>query len=221
MERCRGRLTGPTPHPGATERGPTHVRTTPRGLPGAARRDGLDGRQPATGRTDLPLTERGERNAANLGERLRGLAFTRVLVSPLGRARRTCELAGFAAGAELVPDLAEWDYGWYEGRRTVEIRVERPGWYMFRDGCPGGESVADFGDRADRVIARLLEAGGRTLLFGHGHFFRVLAARWIGLTAGDARHFLLSTASLSILNYEHTLDDPAVRLWNDDRHVEP
>ncbi len=174
-----------------------------------------------TGRTDLPLTERGERNAANLRNRLRGLTFTRVLVSPLGRARRTCELAGFADVAEVVPDLTEWDYGAYEGRRTPEIRGERPGWYMFRDGCPEGESVTDVGARADRVIARLREAGGRTLLFGHGHFFRVLAARWIGLPPGEARHLLMNTASLSILTYEHTLDDPAVRLWNDDRHVEP
>jgi probable phosphoglycerate mutase len=174
-----------------------------------------------TGRTDLPLTERGERNATSLRDRLRRLTFTRVLVSPLGRSRRTCELAGFAAGAEVVPELAEWDYGAYEGRRTAEIRVERPGWYMFRDGCPGGESVADVGARADRIIARLRGAGGRTLLFGHGHFFRVLAARWIGLPPGDARHFLMSTSSLSVLSYEHTLDDPAVRLWNDVRHVEP
>jgi probable phosphoglycerate mutase len=174
-----------------------------------------------TGQTDLPLTERGEGNAANLRDRLRGLTFTRVLVSPLKRALRTCELAGFADVAEAVPDLTEWDYGAYEGRRTAEVRVERPGWYMFRDGCPGGESVADVGDRADRVIARLREAGGRILLFGHGHFFRVLAVRWIGQPPGDARHLLLNTASLSILTYEHTLDDPAVRLWNDDRHVGP
>lgn len=174
-----------------------------------------------TGRTDLPLTERGERNATNLRERLRGLTFARVLVSPRGRALRTSELAGFAACAEIEPDLAEWDYGAYEGRRTADIREERPGWYLFRDGCPGGESVAEVGARADRVIARLRDAGGQSLLFGHGHFFRVLAARWIGLPAGDARHFLLSTASLCVLGYEHTLDDPAVRLWNDDRHVEP
>jgi broad specificity phosphatase PhoE len=112
-----------------------------------------------TGRTDLPLTDRGARNAAHLGERLRGLTFSRVLVSPLGRARRTCELAGFSAGAAVVPDLTEWDYGAYEGRRTADIRQERPGWYLFRDGCPGGESVADVGARADRVITR--PAGGR------------------------------------------------------------
>jgi probable phosphoglycerate mutase len=174
-----------------------------------------------TGRTDLPLTERGERNAVNLHDRLRGLTFSHVLVSPLARARRTCELAGFAAAAEVVPDLGEWDYGAYEGRRTAEILAERPGWYLFRDGCPGGESVADVGTRADRVIAGLRAAGGHTLLFGHGHFFRVLAARRIGLPPADACHLLMSTASLSVLSYEHTLDEPAVRLWNDDRHVEP
>jgi broad specificity phosphatase PhoE len=143
-----------------------------------------------TGRTDLPLTDRGARNAANLGERLRGLTFSRVLVSPLGRARRTCELAGFSAGAAVVPDLTEWDYGAYEGRRTADIRQERPGWYLFRDGCPGGESVADVSARADRVITRLRKAGGHVLLFGHGHFFRVLAARWIGLSPEDACHKL-------------------------------
>jgi probable phosphoglycerate mutase len=179
----------------------------------------LDGRH--TGKTDLPLTDRGERNAVNLRDRLRGLTFSRVMTSPRTRARRTCELAGFATTAHVLPDLAEWDYGAYEGRRTAEIREERPGWYLFRDGCPGGESVADVGARADRVIASLREAGGRALLFGHAHFFRVLAARWIGLPPEDACHLLLGTASLSILSYEHTPDDPAVRLWNDDRHVEP
>ena len=172
-----------------------------------------------TGRTDLPLTDRGERNAVNLRDRLLGLTFDRVLVSPLGRARRTSDLAGFAAGAEVVPDLTEYDYGEYEGRRTAEIRQSRPGWYLFRDGCPGGESIPEVGVRADRVIAMLRAAGGRSLLFGHGHFFRLLAARWIGLPPEDASHLLLSTASLSILSFEHALDDPAIRLWNDDRHV--
>ena len=174
-----------------------------------------------TGRTDLPLTDRGERNAANLRDRLRGTTIDRVLVSPLGRARRTCELAGFETGVEIVADLTEWDYGAYEGRRTVEIRLERPGWQLFRDGCPDGESVAEVGARADRVIDRLRAFRGRVLLFGHGHFFRVLAARWIGLPPSGACHLLLGTASLSILSYEHTLDDPALRLWNDDRHTVP
>jgi broad specificity phosphatase PhoE len=172
-----------------------------------------------TGRTELPLTEQGERNAANLRGRLRGMTFDSILVSPLGRARRTCELAGFGAVAKVVPDLTEWDYGAYEGLRTAEIRRERPDWYLFRDGCPGGESVADIGIRADRVIAGLRAAGGHVLVFGHGHFFRVLAARWIGLPPGDACHLMLGTASLSVLSYEHTLEDPAIRLWNDDSHV--
>ena len=174
-----------------------------------------------TGRTDLPLTPAGEQNAVRLRDRLRGVTFSRVLVSPLKRARRTCELAGFAAQAHIVPDLLEWDYGCYEGKRTSEIRVERPGWYLFRDGCPGGESVPDVGNRADRVIARLREAGGTTLLFGHAHFFRVLAARWAGWPAADARHLLMDPAALSVLSYEHTLDDPAIRVWNDTGHVAP
>lgn len=179
----------------------------------------LSGRH--TGRTDLPLTERGESNARNLRGRLEGLTFTEVLVSPLQRARRTCELSGFASVAKLVPDLMEWDYGDYEGRLTADIRLERPGWYLFRDGCPGGESLAAVGARADHLIASLRADGGRILLFGHGHFFRILAARWMGLSTENARHFLLSTASLSIVSYEHTLDDPAILLWNDDHHANP
>jgi broad specificity phosphatase PhoE len=173
-----------------------------------------------TGRTDIPLTERGERNARSLGHRLHGLSFTKVLVSPLQRARRTCELAGFGDRAEVDPELMEWDYGQFEGRTTAEIRQERPGWYLFRDGCPGGESVEAVGARADRVIARLRPVEGRTLLFGHSHFFRVLGARWLGLPPSDGRLLLLSTAALSILGYEHSRDEPVIRLWNDDRHVE-
>jgi broad specificity phosphatase PhoE len=172
-----------------------------------------------TGRTDIPLTQQGERNARSLGERLRGLQFERVLCSPLHRARRTCELAGFGDRAEIEPDLLEWDYGAYEGRTTADIRIERPGWNLFRDGCPQGEGAVDVGVRADRVIARLRAAGGRSLLFGHAHIFRVLAARWITLDPRAAEHLMLSTASLSILGYEHGPEDPAVRLWNDDRHV--
>ena len=134
----------------------------------------LSGRH--TGRTDIPLTERGECNARRLRGRLEGITFTEVLVSPLQRARRTCELAGFAAVAKVTPDLIEWDYGDYDGRLTSDVRRERPGWYLFRDGCPGGESLAAVGARADRVIARLRADGGRVLLFGHGQFFRVLGA---------------------------------------------
>ena len=172
-----------------------------------------------TGQTDIPLLGQGEKDALQLGQRLEGLAFAKVLVSPLARARRTCELAGFGDKAEVDPELHEWDYGDYEGRRTSDIRQERPGWYLFRDGCPGGESIAAIGARADRVIARLRRIDGDVLLFSHGHFLRVLAARWLGLPAGDARLFVLSTAALSILGYEHNLEEPAILLWNDNGHV--
>jgi len=172
-----------------------------------------------TGRTDIPLTGRGERDALGLGQRLSGATFAKVLTSPLVRASRTCELAGFGARAEMDPDLQEWDYGQYEGRRTIDIRKERPGWYLFSDGCPGGESVEAIGARADRVVARLRAIEDNVLVFSHGHILRVLAARWLGLLAGEARLFLLSTAALSILGYEHALNEPTIRLWNDDRHV--
>jgi probable phosphoglycerate mutase len=173
-----------------------------------------------TGLTDLPLTERGERNARQLGERLRGLTFAKVYTSPLQRARRTCELAGFGAVAEVDPDLVEWDYGQYEGRRTAEIRAERPGWLLFRDGCPGGESPAQASARADRVVSRVRAVQGDVLLFSSGHFIRVLATRWIGLEVTDnARRFMLSTASLSAVSYENELSRPVIRLWNDTHHV--
>jgi len=172
-----------------------------------------------TGRSDIPLTERGERNARSLGERLRGMTFTKVLVSPLARARRTALLAGFGDRGEMEPDLMEWDYGRYDGLTTVEIHKEQPDWSLFRDGCPGGESVATVGARADLVIANLRAIVDRVLLFGHGHFFRVLTGRWLGLPPADGRLFFLSTASLSVLGYEHSRDEPAVRLWNDVRHV--
>jgi broad specificity phosphatase PhoE len=172
-----------------------------------------------TGRSDIPLTERGERNARSLGERLRGMTFSLVLTSSLERARRTALLAGFGNVAIADPELMEWDYGHYDAKTTAEIRKENPNWSLFRDGCPGGESVAEVGARADRVIARLKGVHGRVLLFGHGHFFRVLAARWLGLSPSDGRLFFLSTASLSILGYEHSEIEPVVRLWNDDRHV--
>jgi broad specificity phosphatase PhoE len=172
-----------------------------------------------TGRTDIPLTERGERNARSLGQRLRGTTFDKVLTSSLVRATRTAELAGFGSVSLADPNLMEWDYGRYEGKTTAEIRKENSNWSLFRDGCPDGESVATVGARADRVIARLRGLDGRVLLFGHSHFFRVLAARWLGLIPADGRLYYLSTASLSILGYEHSLDDPVIRLWNDDRHV--
>jgi probable phosphoglycerate mutase len=173
-----------------------------------------------TGLTDLPLTDRGERNARRLEERLRGLRFTKVFTSPLQRAKRTCELAGFGGVAEIDRDLVEWNYGDYEGRRTAEIREERPDWELFRDGCPGGESPADAAARADRVVRRVRTVRGDVLLFSSGHFIRVLATRWIGLEVTvNAKRFMLSTASLSVLGYENELSRPVIRLWNDTHHV--
>ena len=174
-----------------------------------------------TGLTDLPLTERGERNASRLQQRLKGLTFAKVLTSPLQRARRTCELAGFGTLAETDRDLLEWNYGEYEGRRTTEIRAERPDWQLFRDGCPGGESPAQVVARADRAVSRLRAVKGHVLLFSSGHFLRVLAVRWIGIElTATARSFMLSTASLSALGYEGSLSQPVIRLWNETRHVE-
>jgi broad specificity phosphatase PhoE len=172
-----------------------------------------------TGTTDIPLTDKGEENARHLGERLRGKPFLKVLTSPLQRARRTCELAGFGFTVEIDNELIEWNYGDYEGKRTADIRKERSDWFLFRDGCPGGESVEAVGARADRVLARLRTFNGDVLLFSHGHFLRVLGARWLGLSAADGRLLLLTTASLSVLGYEHNREEPVLRLWNDDRHV--
>jgi len=172
-----------------------------------------------TGLTDLPLTERGERNARSLGERLKGLRFAAVLTSPLQRAVRTCELAGFGAKAEVDRDLLEWDYGQYEGRRSADILKDRPDWQLFRDGCPAGESPDQVGARADRVVSRVRAIQGDVLLFSSGHFLRVLAARWLGLEPAAGRYFLLSTASLSALGYEHNRSEPVIRLWDDTRHV--
>jgi broad specificity phosphatase PhoE len=173
-----------------------------------------------TGLTDLPLTARGEENARRLGARLSGLTFAKVFTSPLQRAARTCALAGFGAGAEVDPDLVEWNYGKYEGRTSADILKEHPGWDLFRDGCPGGESPQQIAARADRVVQRVRAVPGNVLLFSSGHFLRVLAARWLGLDAAwSGSHFYLSTASLSALGYEHRLSQPVIRLWNDDHHV--
>jgi broad specificity phosphatase PhoE len=173
-----------------------------------------------TGRTDLPLTERGERTARRLGERLRELTFLRVFTSPLQRALKTCTLAGYREVAQIDPDLVEWDYGQFEGRRTAEIVVERPGWQLFHDGCPGGESPQQVAARADQVIARSRAVAGNVLLFSSGHFIRVLAARWLGLEpTSNSRYFALSTASLSALGYERELSRPVIQLWNETRHV--
>ena len=173
----------------------------------------LSGRH--TGRTDLPLTANGEAEARRLGEPLQGLRFASVLTSPLRRAVKTCAMAGFGAAAELEPDLVEWDYGDYEGRTSAEIHAERPEWRLFRDGCPGGESPDAVAVRADRVIRRVRRVGENVLLFSSGHFLRMFAARWLGLEPAAGRYFLLGTASLSAVGYEHDLSEPAIRLWDE------
>ncbi len=170
-----------------------------------------------TGRTDIPLAARGEENAAQLRSRLQGLQPSQVWSSPLQRARRTCELSGYGDAMEIEPDLSEWDYGDYDGRTTADIRKERPGWSLFRDGCPNGETVLDVGERADRLIARMRSLNEDVLLFGHGHMHRVLAARWVSLAARDGARFLLAPAAVSVLTYEHSIEEPAIALWNDHR----
>lgn len=172
-----------------------------------------------TGLTDLPLTPDGERNAVRLGERLKGMTFATVFTSPLQRASRTCELSGFGPRAETDPDLVEWDYGKYEGLTSAQIHQSNPNWDLFRDGAPGGESPTDIGKRADRVVQRIRSVHGDVLLFSSGHFIRVLTGCWLGVGPAGGRFFLLSPASLSALSYEHNLSRPAVRLWDDDRHV--
>jgi probable phosphoglycerate mutase len=171
-----------------------------------------------TGLTDLPLTARGEEQAARLGTRLRGTSWAAVFTSPLQRAVRTCALAGFADRAVADADLVEWNYGDYEGKRTSEIQAVRPRWKLFADGCPSGESPVDVGIRAVRVLAGVRAAGGNALVFSSGHILRVLAARWLGLDPAAGRYLVLATATLSTLGYEHDLSEPVVRLWNEDCH---
>ncbi|HEX4612031.1 MAG TPA: histidine phosphatase family protein [Urbifossiella sp.] len=171
-----------------------------------------------TGRTDIPLTPKGEADAAKIGTRLAGISFAHVFSSPLQRARRTAELAGFAPVPE--PDLLEWDYGECEGLKTAQIRETRPEWDLFRDGAPGGESVEAICARIDGLVARLKGLSGNVLTFAHGHVLRVLAARWVGQSVPFGRALLLSTATVSILGFDHqTMDEPAIKLWNDDRHL--
>lgn len=179
----------------------------------------LSGRH--TGLTDVPLTERGERDARGLKDRLSGITFAKVWTSPLRRAARTCELAGFGAIAEVDRDLVEWNYGEYEGRIRADIRKTHPDWQLFRDGCPGGEAPDEVGERADRVVARMRALGANGLLFSSGHFLRVLAARWLGLGAAAGRHLLLRTASLSVLGYDHDLSEPVIQLWDETRDRAP
>ena len=168
-----------------------------------------------TGRTDLPLTERGQRNAGQLGNRLKELRFAKVLASPLQRAARTCDLAGFKGAAELDPDLLEWDYGQYEGQTSSQIKAVFPTWNLFRDGCPGGESPEEMAARGDRLAQKLKVLSGNVICFAHGHILRVLAARWIGHPVTLAGGLLLGTAGLSILSYDHNdPGQPAIRVWN-------
>jgi len=171
-----------------------------------------------TGLTDLPLTERGEQEARELGKRLASLAFAKVFTSPLQRAALSCEIAGFGNVAETDADLVEWNYGKYEGRKSAEIHVEAPHWQLFRDGCPGGETPAQIGARADRVLNRLRAVNGTVLVFSSGHLLRVLAARFLGLEPAGGKYFTLSTASLSILGFENS-SSPVIRLWNDTSHA--
>ena len=171
-----------------------------------------------TGRSDIPLTPKGETLAGPLGRRLAGIAFEKVLSSPLKRASRTAELAGFEP--ELDADLMEWDYGEYDGRKTADIRRDQPGWDLFRDGAPGGESVEQMTARVDRVVARLKAMTGNVLVFAHGHFLRTLAARWVKQPIPFARGLLLSTGSVCTLSFDHnTEDEPAIMLWNDVGHL--
>ena len=166
-----------------------------------------------TGRTDVELTEQGREQARALGDALRGRAFALVLTSPLARAHETCRIAGFGDAAQLRDELMEWDYGQYEGRTTPEIREERPGWTLWRDGVPGGETAAEVGERVDRVIAELRSVEGDAALFAHGHVLRVLTARWLGLEPEAGRLFALDTATVSSVGYER--ETAVIRTWNE------
>jgi probable phosphoglycerate mutase len=168
-----------------------------------------------TGRSDIPLTNHGEEEARQLGKHLASTTFARVFSSPSRRARRTCDLVGLGQAAEIEPALMEWDYGDYEGKSTVDIRKGNPTWRIFRDGCPDGESPGHISDRADALITSLRKLDGKIALFSHGQFGCVLATRWIGLPVSDGPHFLMGTASLSILSYapDHP-SVPVIALWN-------
>jgi broad specificity phosphatase PhoE len=170
-----------------------------------------------TGRTDIPLTDRGRREAGLLAARLGARRFVRVFTSPLCRAAGTCRLAGYGDVAEPRDDLMEWDYGDYEGMTTPQIRAERPRWLLWTDGAPGGESAADVGARTDRVIAELRGIDGDVAVFAHGHVLRVLAARWVGLRPSEGRLLALGTTAISVLGYEREL--PVIINWNEDCHL--
>lgn len=172
----------------------------------------LSGRH--TGRTDIPLTAAGEEAARKVAGRLPAIDFAAVWSSPSQRARNTCALAGFGDVSVIKDDLAEWDYGAYEGITTKDIQAQRPGWEIFRDGCPNGETAADVGARADRIIAQLREINGNVLIFSSAHFLRVFAPRWIGLPPENGAHLVLDTTSISTLGYDHNLTEPVIRRWN-------
>lgn len=165
-----------------------------------------------TGRSDIPLDDAGRARAREAGAALAGIEFSRVLVSPLRRARETAELAGLRGPVEVCDDLMEWDYGEYEGRTTAKIREERPGWSLWDDGVIGGETLEEVGRRADRVVARLRELDGEVAVVAHGHLLRVLTARWCGLEPGVARNLALQPATISCLGHEH--GTPTITLWN-------
>jgi broad specificity phosphatase PhoE len=173
-----------------------------------------------TGLTDLPLTGHGEHEARALYKRLAGLPVVKVFTSPLRRAKQTCALAGFEQSAEEDADLVEWDYGDYEGLRSVEIHSKRPDWQIYRDGCPGGESPAQVGARADRVLKRARGIPGDVLIFSSGHFLRMVAARWVGLEPIGGQYFDSGTASLSALGFENTKDHPVIEFWNNTSHLD-
>jgi broad specificity phosphatase PhoE len=172
-----------------------------------------------TGLTDLPLTPHGEELAKKLAARLAGQHFAKVFTSPLQRARRTCELAGFGDVAEIMPDLVEWNYGDFEGRKTKDIHQDWPGWDLFKHGAPGGESVEEVTARAHRVIDALRTVEGDVLCFSSGHILRSIAGSWLGFGAAGGRLLLLSTTSLSALGYEHNEDERVIKLWNDTGHL--
>jgi probable phosphoglycerate mutase len=168
-----------------------------------------------TGRTDLPLNERGEHHARQLGGWLRRFSFSCVFTSPLLRASKTCELAGFGAGCQSDHDLIEWDYGGFEGKLTSDILKERPGWELYRDGCPTGETPGDVAARADRFLARIHGIAGNVLAFSSGHIIRMIAARWLGLPPATGRVFFCEPASVGVLGFEHNnRAQPVLRLWN-------
>lgn len=173
-----------------------------------------------TGLTDLPLTERGESNARCLRNRLTGIAFAKIFRSPLKRATRTCELAGFGPVAEADPNLVEWNYGDYEGLRSAEIHQKRPDWQLFRDGCPGGETPEQVAMRADDVLRRVRACDGNVLIFSSGHFLRMLSLRWVGLEVMAGKFFALDAASVSVLGADHGGTQPLIQLWNDTRHLD-